>query len=72
MEKLDIQSLGEMIAEWKDGKPWTATKNPQKSAEEIAEKVNEIIDYLNTNKDNDYSDVDVGGYDEYKQEGKEI
>jgi len=47
MEKIDINKLGEQVIDYRDGKPFTSTVNPVKASKEVAEKVNEIIDYLN-------------------------
>ena len=47
MEKLDINKLGEQLVDYRDGKTFISTVNPVKASKECAEKINEIIDYLN-------------------------
>jgi len=47
IEKLNIETLGEIITEYKDGKPWTSLINAGKASIDIAEKLNEIIEELN-------------------------
>ena len=47
IEKIDIESLGEVITEVRDGKPFTSKTDPIVACVHIAEKVNKIIDLLN-------------------------
>ncbi len=51
MEKINIEKLGEMITEYKDGKPWRGMTDCCLGAKELAEKVNEIINWINDHKD---------------------
>jgi hypothetical protein len=48
MKKIDIEKLGEVITEYKDGKPWSSMYSPKHAIEQVAEKLNEIIDLLST------------------------
>lgn len=43
IQKIDINELGIMVSEWKDGKPWSSIYDGLTAARQIAEKVNEII-----------------------------
>lgn len=46
MEKININKLGEVVTEYRDDKPYTVIIDPVKACQEIAEKVNEIIEHL--------------------------
>lgn len=50
MKKLDVQTLGEMIVEYQDGKPFTSMISPIEASRQVAEKVNEIIDWIEQEK----------------------
>jgi hypothetical protein len=47
IEKIDVQTLGEFITEYRDGKPYTSSIVPMIACKQLADKLNEIIDHLN-------------------------
>ena len=47
IEKIDIEKLGEVIIDWKEGKPWTSCYSAEKASKEVAEKLNHVIEALN-------------------------
>lgn len=49
IQSIDIGKLGEIITEYRDGKPWSSMISEKKAIEELAEKINEIIEKLNEN-----------------------
>lgn len=51
MNKIDTKKLGGHVTEYKDGIPWTIIVDPMVAAKEIAEKVNEIVEWINSKKD---------------------
>lgn len=46
MKKINIETLGERVIEYKDGKPFTIKTEPMVACVTIAEKLNEIIEEL--------------------------
>lgn len=46
IEKIDIESLGEIVVGYIDDKPWTSRLDPLKASQEVAVKLNEVIEYL--------------------------
>jgi hypothetical protein len=46
MEKIDLKNLGYEVCEYKDGKPFTDRFSPNKAVKEIAEKINEIVEFI--------------------------
>jgi hypothetical protein len=50
IEKIDIKTLGESITEYRDGVPFTSIIDPMKAAQELAEKLNEVIEVINTHR----------------------
>jgi len=48
MEKIDIEKLGVTIFEYKDGTPYSSTTSPILASRQLAEKANEIIEYISS------------------------
>ena len=51
MEKIDLDKLGRYVVEWRNGKPWSDTVDGMIAAKECAEKINEIVEWINNKKD---------------------
>ena len=47
MEKIDLENLGYEVCEYRDGKPFTSIFSANKAVKEIAEKINEIVEFIN-------------------------
>lgn len=51
MDKIDLENLGYKVTEYRNGKPWSGTFDGMEAAKECAEKINEIIEWINSKKD---------------------
>lgn len=47
IEKIDLNKLGELITEYKNGRRWSGRYDPRQAGEEIGSKVNELVEAVN-------------------------